>query len=74
MKESPKMRGMDFDEWQKAAAHPFTQADLKQLEEYQKLLGNKAPASSYAFREIKYYQPDKWEELKRQAREARRSG
>jgi len=74
VKESPKMRGMDFDEWQKAAAHPFTQADMKQLEEYQKLLGNKAPASSYAFREIKYYQPDKWEELKRQAREARRSG
>lgn len=74
IRHSPKMHDMDFDEWQKAAAHPFTQADLKQLEEYQKLLGKKAPASSYAFREIKYYQPDKWEELKRQAREARRNG
>ena len=72
VKESPKMHGMTFDEWQHAAAIPFTQADMEQVREYQTLLGTKAPQNSYAFREIKYYKPDEYEALKRQAAEARK--
>lgn len=72
VKSSPKMGDMSFDEWQRAAAFPFTQADMEQMREYQALLGREAPQNSYAFREIKYYHPEEWEALKHDAAEARR--
>lgn len=42
--------------------------------EYKELLGSKAPKSLKQFQDIKYNDPEKWEELKRKAREARSNG
>lgn len=71
VKESPKMGGMSFEEWQQAKEHPWTAADKRQYEQYKALLGSKAPKSLYAFRAIKA-DPSAWENLKAAAREARK--
>lgn len=71
VKKSPKMRGMSFEEWQREKAHPWTTADREQYYEYKALLKSKAPSSLYRFREIKR-DPEKWEALKKAAREARK--
>lgn len=73
VKENPHMNGLSFEEWQQEKAHPWTAEDRRQYYEYKELLGSKAPTSLYRFREIKRDE-DKWEELKRAAREARRNG
>jgi len=73
VKKSPKMRGMSFEEWQREKAHPWTTADREQYYEYKALLKSKAPKSLYQFREIKR-DPEKWEALKKAAREARKRG
>lgn len=67
VKDSPKMGDLTFEEWQQEKAHPETAADRRQWREYVELLGRKAPTSSYAFREIKYNDPEEWENLKRLA-------
>lgn len=71
IKSSPKMGDLSFEEWQVEKAHPDTQADREQYAEYRKLLGKNAPASYYAFREVKYTKPDAWAEMKTQAQTKR---
>lgn len=71
VKSSPKMGGMSFEEWQVAKAHPDTQADRDQYAEYRRLLGSRAPSSYNAFREMKYTDPEAWEELKSRAQSKR---
>lgn len=71
VKSSPKMGGMSFEEWQEEKAHPDTQADRDQYEEYRKMLGKNAPSSYSEFREIKYSEPEAWEDLKQEARRKR---
>ena len=74
VKESPKMRGMTFEEWQNAKPHPDTQADHDQFARYRKLLGKEAPRTYDEFREIKYYHPEQYDELKGLAKEKRKNG
>lgn len=69
--ESPKMGDMSFEEWQEAKPHADTQADRDQYARYRQLLGRNAPSSYYEFREIKYSDPEQWEELKGLARKKR---
>lgn len=71
VKDSPKMDGMSFEEWQEAKPIPDTLADRKQFADYQELLGKKAPKNLHEFQNIKYNDPEKWEELKQQAQEKR---
>ena len=67
VKSSPKMGKMTFDEWLKAKPIPDTEADRKQFEDYKHLLGKKAPKYYSDFQNIKYNDPEKWEELKKAA-------
>lgn len=69
---SPKMHDMTFEEWQHAKAIPDTQADRDQYADYKNLLGKDAPTSYQEFRDLKYYDAEAWEELKRKAREGRK--
>lgn len=73
VKSNPHMNGLSFEEWQQEKAHPWTAADREQYYEYKALLKSKAPTSLYRFREIKR-DPEKWEALKKAAREARKRG
>lgn len=68
VKEAPGMEGKTFEEWQQSKPIPNTEADRKQFAEYQKLLGKNAPKSYQEFQNIKYNDPEKWRELKAQAR------
>ena len=77
VKSSPGLRDMTFEEWQAGKTderdkHKLT--DNRMYGEYKKLLGSKAPSSLKKFQDIKYGDPDKWEALKRKAREARKNG
>lgn len=67
VKSSPKMGKMTFEEWLKAKPIPDTEADRKQFEDYKRLLGKKAPKYYSDFQNIKYNDPEKWEELKKAA-------
>lgn len=61
-----------WDTYQKMGKN--ASADMKQFEEYKKLLGRKAPSNFRAFQELKYRQTDQWEELKILARKKRGAG
>ena len=73
VKSSPHMNGLSFEEWQKEKAIPWAAKDREQYYEYKALLKSKAPKSLYQFREVKR-DPEKWEALKKAAREARKRG
>lgn len=45
-------------------------ADKKQLERYRALLGDHAPKSLVSFQRMKYNEPEKWEQLKAEYRQA----
>ena len=79
LREHSGLKGMPYEEWKIAKGdEPIFKAarnrkqDEKQFEEYQKLLGKmNIPKDIDAFQDIKYNTPEKWEELKKQARIAR---
>ena len=75
VKSSPKLKGMSYDAWQKAKgddpqlrAERNIKSDHRIYEEYTslKLLG--MPKKFEDFQNLKYQQPEKWKELKKQAR------
>ena len=77
VKEAPGLRGMSFEDWQSGKTDPRDAnklTDNRMFGEYKELLGSKAPKSLKQFQDIKYNDPEKWEELKRKAREARSNG
>ena len=71
VKSSPKMQGMTFEEWQQATPIPDSQADFKQYTSYKNLLGKDAPQSLGEFQQIKYNDPDKYNQLKQAAYDKR---
>ena len=79
IRESKGLKGQAYDVWKNShgddpvskAARNYTN-DNKMMKEYQKLLGKKAPKNMRDFQQIKYYEPERWEKLKSDARKARR--
>lgn len=84
MPRDNKLEGMSYEDWQNDKGDsPLTRKarnrknDLKQFELYKKILKGKRGAMPREFRDfqqVKYYQPDKWAEVKKRVREARKAG
>ncbi len=73
IRSSPKMGDMTFEEWVDAKEIPDTQADRKQFNGYKSLLGRKAPKTYREFQDIKYNNPEQWQNLKKAASDKRRA-
>ena len=73
IRSSPKMGDMTFEEWVDAKEIPDTQADRKQFNDYKSLLGRKAPKTYREFQDIKYNNPEQWQNLKKAASDKRRA-
>lgn len=73
IRNSPKMEDMTFEEWVDAKEIPDTQADRKQFNDYKSLLGRKAPKTYREFQDIKYNNPEQWQNLKKAASDKRRA-
>ena len=73
IRSSPKMGDMTFEEWVDAKEIPDTQADRKQFNDYKSLLGRKAPKTYREFQNIKYNNPEQWQNLKKAASDKRRA-
>lgn len=75
VKSSPKLKGMSYDAWQKAKGdNPQLRAEMnikrdhRIYEEYTSLKLSGMPKKFEDFQNLKYQQPEKWENLKKQAR------
>lgn len=79
LREHRALKGQPYDVWKNShgndpvsrAARNYTD-DKRMMREYQDLLGKKAPKNIRDFQQVKYYEPEKWEQLKADARKARR--
>lgn len=84
VKSSPKMGDMTFEEWQnmkeddpRYKAERYKKGDQEQYADYKKLLGKDAPKSFGEFQQVKYNDPEKYAEWKKQAaakRNAKKDG
>ena len=74
-----KLGDMSYEEWKNAKGNePFfkkaqnEKRDKKQFDNYKKLKLENMPKNFKDFQDLKYDTPDKWEELKKSARQARK--
>lgn len=78
-KRNNKLGDMTYDEWKNSKGNEpiFKKArnekrDEKQFKEYKKLKVENLPKNFREFQNLKYDTPDKWEEMKKSARQARK--
>lgn len=67
VKTSPKMGDMSFEEWQEAKPRRES-SDREQYQRYKETLKSKAPKTFAEFEDIKYENPEKWDDLKEKYR------
>lgn len=80
LRHDSNLKDMSYGEWKAAKGNePLFKAarnereDARQMREYQSLLGRKkVPDNLGKFQDLKYWHTDEWEDLKKQAREARK--